>query len=121
MESNNIFVVSSHIFNRDMCILSQREATFKNWSNIQKPKEMASCGFFYTGHKDNVYCFYCGIGLNNWLPTDSPWIEHALYSPKCTYFLLNKWKFSGHDKIVANDPFAHLLVICLNFYKNVLP
>uniref|UniRef100_A0A3Q4MUL2 RING-type E3 ubiquitin transferase n=1 Tax=Neolamprologus brichardi TaxID=32507 RepID=A0A3Q4MUL2_NEOBR len=47
-----------------------RLTTFHNWpteASIQ-PDVLARAGFFYTGHGDNVKCFYCDGGLRNWEP-----------------------------------------------------
>lgn len=104
----NMISVNSSIFKKEMCTYSQRVATFKNWCKIQKSEDMAMCGFYFLGEKDNVRCFYCGIGLNNWLSTDSPWIEHALFSPRCTYLLLNKFKFQ--KPLLEDEPFTQLMV-----------
>jgi hypothetical protein len=35
-------------------------------------------------------CFHCGVGLKDWEETDDPWVEHALWSPKCMHVVLIK-------------------------------
>ncbi|XP_064627092.1 baculoviral IAP repeat-containing protein 3-like isoform X2 [Lineus longissimus] len=64
-----------------------RLLTYDNWptSNVQRPKELAEAGFFYTGTSDNVRCFHCDGGLRNWLDSDLPWVEHAKWFPRCGY------------------------------------
>ena len=42
------------------------------------------------GRGDFAQCFYCGIGLRNWDPNDTPWVEHARWSPDCVFVLLVK-------------------------------
>ncbi|CAF4362209.1 unnamed protein product, partial [Adineta steineri] len=42
-------------------------------------------GFFYTGTKTIVTCFYCNGSLQNWGPNDNPMIEHARWFPHCAY------------------------------------
>merc|ERR1712024_150485 len=58
----------------------------------QKPKDLAEAGFFYLGRGDFAQCFYCSIGLKNWDPTDTPWTEHARWSPRCAFVQLVKGK-----------------------------
>jgi len=60
---------------------------FDKWpqSLAQKPTELASAGFFYTGIGDRVICFHCGLGLKDWAPQDHPWQEHIQWNPSCTY------------------------------------
>uniref|UniRef100_A0A8C5DZ77 RING-type E3 ubiquitin transferase n=1 Tax=Gouania willdenowi TaxID=441366 RepID=A0A8C5DZ77_GOUWI len=61
-----------------------RLTTFHNWpteASIQ-PDVLARAGFFYTGHGDNVKCFFCDGGLRNWEPGDDPWQEHAKWFPR---------------------------------------
>ncbi|MBN3311398.1 BIRC3 protein, partial [Atractosteus spatula] len=66
-----------------------RLTTFQNWptgASVQ-PEVLARAGFFYTGHGDNVKCFYCDGGLRNWEPGDDPWQEHAKWFPRCEFLL----------------------------------
>lgn len=37
-----------------------------------------------------VRCFYCDVGLRNWLVGDDPWVEHARWYPKCPFVVLVK-------------------------------
>lgn len=46
--------------------------------------------FFINYYEDVVYCFCCGIGLKNWLKSDDPWVQHAMYSPNCTFLKSSK-------------------------------
>lgn len=39
----------------------------------------------FTENSDAVYCFYCGIGLKEWKEGDTPWGEHAKWSPDCVF------------------------------------
>ena len=84
-------VIKKHmIFNKSMRSFDKRLETFQNWTNSQSCRELANCGFYYLGANDKVTCSYCGIGLHEWQKDDNPWIEHALYSNKCLFLLLNK-------------------------------
>ncbi|KAM7404864.1 hypothetical protein PAMP_012175 [Pampus punctatissimus] len=66
-----------------------RLTTFHNWpteASVQ-PDVLARAGFFYTGHGDNVKCYYCDGGLRNWEPGDDPWQEHAKWFPRVAHRL----------------------------------
>jgi len=71
-----------------------RFLTFRDWPQAmpQRPKDLAEAGFFYLGRGDFAQCFYCSIGLKNWDPTDTPWVEHARWSPRCAFVQLVKGK-----------------------------
>ncbi|XP_034028524.1 baculoviral IAP repeat-containing protein 7 [Thalassophryne amazonica] len=69
-----------------------RLTTFHNWpteASVQ-PDVLARAGFFYTGHGDNVKCFYCDGGLRNWEPSDDPWQEHAKWFPRCEFLIQSR-------------------------------
>ncbi|RVE70758.1 hypothetical protein OJAV_G00066830 [Oryzias javanicus] len=84
-----------------------RLTTFHNWpseASIQ-PDALASAGFFYTGHGDNVKCFFCDGGLRNWEPGDDPWQEHAKWFPRCEFLIHSR----GQDYITnIQDAHFHL-------------
>lgn len=69
-----------------------RIATFDGWpkSIKQTPHDLAEAGFYYIGFGDQTICFHCGGGLKDWEENDSPWEEHALWFPKCSYLFLKK-------------------------------
>ncbi len=110
--------MSESIFNNEMTSAVARVNTFKMWmhKHIQDPDALVKCGFYYTGENDKVICFHCGIGLHNWEPNDSPWIEHAINSPLCPFLLLNK-----HQSLKKSDdePFKRLIVSYLFIWKYV--
>ncbi|XP_076840713.1 baculoviral IAP repeat-containing protein 7 isoform X2 [Brachyhypopomus gauderio] len=66
-----------------------RLTTFQNWPRgaLVQPDTLVQAGFFYTGHGDNVTCFFCDGGLRNWEPGDDPWQEHAKWFPRCEFLL----------------------------------
>ncbi|XP_017270511.1 baculoviral IAP repeat-containing protein 7 isoform X2 [Kryptolebias marmoratus] len=69
-----------------------RLTSFHNWpteASVQ-PDVLARAGFFYTGHGDNVKCFYCDGGLRNWEPGDDPWQEHAKWFPRCEFLIQSR-------------------------------
>ena len=67
--------------------IPRRHATFSTWSNEDLPSvdDLVRAGFFYTGTKTVVTCFYCNGSLQNWGATDNPTIEHARWFPNCAY------------------------------------
>ena len=67
--------------------LPKRHASFATWPNENLPPvdDLVRAGFFYTGTKTIVTCFYCNGSLQNWGPNDNPMIEHARWFPHCAY------------------------------------
>ncbi|PAA51665.1 hypothetical protein BOX15_Mlig015088g2 [Macrostomum lignano] len=51
----------------------------------QTAEDMAECGFYSLGDADHVKCFFCDLGLRDWIRGDSPEREHAKFSPLCFY------------------------------------
>ncbi|XP_053396676.1 E3 ubiquitin-protein ligase XIAP-like [Mercenaria mercenaria] len=65
-------------------------ATFKDWStNGISIEELSSAGFYATGSRDSVKCFYCGGGMQHWQQEDDPWLEHARHFPDCDFLKLH--------------------------------
>ena len=67
--------------------LPKRMTSFATWPNDNSPSvdDLVKAGFFYTGTKNIVTCFYCNGSLQNWGPNDNPTIEHARWFPHCAY------------------------------------
>ena len=65
--------------------------------NTHMPESFAKAGLFYTGTSDNVSCFWCGLGLNQWERTDDPFNEHARFKPCCTWLLRTR----GRQRVKA--------------------
>lgn len=67
--------------------LPKRHASFATWPNENLPSvdDLVRAGFFYTGTKTIVTCFYCNGSLQNWGANDNPMIEHARWFPHCAY------------------------------------
>ena len=77
----------------DLCLVKERRDTFNgNWPRglSQKPTELAEAGFFYTNRGDAVTCFSCNMTIGHWETDDNPWIEHAIWSPRCNHVRLIK-------------------------------
>jgi hypothetical protein len=49
-----------------------------------------SCVSVLAGKGDQAVCFHCGGGLRDWEETDDPWVEHAVWFPKCMHVVLIK-------------------------------
>uniref|UniRef100_A0A8D0CA55 RING-type E3 ubiquitin transferase n=1 Tax=Salvator merianae TaxID=96440 RepID=A0A8D0CA55_SALMN len=82
---------------------SDRLTTFGNWPTYARvsPESLARAGFFYTGERDYVRCFYCDGALSNWERGDDPWMEHARWFPRCKFLLQSR----GRDFVNAvQDP-----------------
>lgn len=91
-----------------------RLTSFDTWptSKHQKPTDLAAAGLFYTCEADKTVCYYCGVGLLNWEPTDDPWVEHARWSKKCfflefvkgsNFVILCKNMKSNNDEVGVDD------------------
>jgi hypothetical protein len=67
--------------------IPSRHATFETWTNDSAPSvdDLVRAGFFYTGTKNVVTCFYCNGSLQNWGRNDNPLIEHIRWFPLCQY------------------------------------
>lgn len=46
----------------------------------------------WKGQSDETICFCCNQGLKEWEHNDDPWVEHARWSPTCSFVLLSKGK-----------------------------
>ncbi|KAK7107240.1 baculoviral IAP repeat-containing protein 3-like [Littorina saxatilis] len=72
--------------------MASRRRTFTQWNDSQAPPldYVILCGMFYAGYADCVRCFYCGVGLKHWVPTDDVWTEHVRWRPGCGYLIAIK-------------------------------
>lgn len=73
----------------EMVTEEARLLTFQNWPRYAgvHPEDLARAGFFYTGQRDVVRCFYCNGGVRSWSFGDDPWWEHARWYPGCDFLL----------------------------------
>lgn len=76
-------VLQSSTFHR----FTDRLSTFTYWPSqiAQRPVEMSSAGFYYTGVGDRVRCAFCGGELGKWESTDIPFHEHLRWFPDCPF------------------------------------
>jgi baculoviral IAP repeat-containing protein 7/8 len=71
-------------------LVFRRHQTFQNWPEAEQSvlpsiESFVEAGFFYTGEKTIVRCFYCNGALRNWQASDDPKVEHARWFPQCAY------------------------------------
>jgi len=74
----------------EYALVFRRHQTFQNWpeaerSSLPSVDSFVEAGFFYTGDKTIVRCFYCNGALRNWQTSDDPKVEHARWFPQCAY------------------------------------
>lgn len=61
-----------------------RVSSFINWPVRHTNHLMlAQIGFYYTGHRDIVKCYFCRAEIGLWQPDDYPVEEHLRISPAC--------------------------------------
>lgn len=79
--------VSAAACNRTYAEIPKRTMSFASWTSENMPSvdDLVRAGFFYTGTKSIVTCFYCNGSLQNWGANDNPMIEHARWFPHCAY------------------------------------
>ncbi|XP_052242545.1 baculoviral IAP repeat-containing protein 3-like [Dreissena polymorpha] len=71
-------------------VQSETEARLETFDNFQirfpiNVDDLAQAGLFYTGVRDYVRCFACGLGLRNWKDDSDPLIEHIKWSTTCIF------------------------------------
>jgi hypothetical protein len=72
---------------RNCLSYTDRLSTFTNWPQqiVQRPGELSSAGFYYTGVGDRVRCGFCEGELYQWEVTDIPFQEHLRWFPDCLF------------------------------------
>ncbi|CAF1575576.1 unnamed protein product [Rotaria magnacalcarata] len=85
LRSNDIVFTAS--CNPTYSEIPKRHASYATWpiEDLPPVDDLVRTGFFYTGTRDIVTCFYCNGSLQNWGPNDNPMIEHARWFPHCAY------------------------------------
>ena len=80
-------IVHTAACNSNYMEIPKRAASFATWPNENLPSvdDLVRAGFFFTGTKTIVTCFYCNGSLQNWGANDNPMIEHARWFPHCAY------------------------------------
>ncbi|CAF3652304.1 unnamed protein product [Rotaria sp. Silwood1] len=80
-------IAQASAFHQAYIEISKRQSSFNSWPQEDLPSvdDLVRAGFFYTGSKTIVTCFYCNGSLQNWGPKDNPLIEHVRWFPLCAY------------------------------------
>ncbi|XP_052072270.1 uncharacterized protein LOC127710457 isoform X2 [Mytilus californianus] len=67
--------------------MEKRLKSFKSWTSTikQTPEDLAMAGFFYSGKRDIVQCFFCAGILSEWNDSDVPLKEHKRIYPACPF------------------------------------
>ncbi|XP_037774535.1 baculoviral IAP repeat-containing protein 7-like [Penaeus monodon] len=68
----------------------------------QKPFDLADAGFVSDGSGDCVYCFHCGLYLEEWNKKDIPKKEHAIWNPDCQYVKMVKGLYGEFSSRLAD-------------------
>ncbi|XP_042335364.1 E3 ubiquitin-protein ligase XIAP isoform X2 [Sceloporus undulatus] len=76
--------------NPSMADYETRIKTFATWNYLVSKEQLARAGFYSIGNGDNVVCFHCGGGLQEWKAYEDPWQQHAKWFPGCKYLLEEK-------------------------------
>jgi len=72
-----------------------RLKTFENWPlSCVSAETMAKAGFYYTGVRDRVSCYFCHEFFDFWIQDEDPYEEHVLRSPNCQFFERSWHNFS---------------------------
>ncbi|PJE79819.1 hypothetical protein CI610_01215 [invertebrate metagenome] len=72
----------------DLAEFKTRLESFESWPKknvLPFVDDLAKAGFYYSGLKDIVRCFFCDGGARNWESCDEPWIIHFFAKPNCPY------------------------------------
>ena len=64
-------------------------------------KSLAEAGLVYTGVRDLVICFQCGIELSDWSEEDEPLKRHKEVNKECHFISQNLKKSLGQN--IHND------------------
>ncbi|XP_050057852.1 death-associated inhibitor of apoptosis 1-like isoform X2 [Aphis gossypii] len=97
-------------------------------TSSQDKYSLAESGFIYSGKKDIVECFCCGIILHRWEKEDNPWIEHSRWNPKCVFVLLSKGnqfvenvvKKYGSIELATAIYKVKIVHLCTSYYNFIL-
>ncbi|XP_074863529.1 E3 ubiquitin-protein ligase XIAP [Carettochelys insculpta] len=76
--------------NPSMAEYEARLKTFVTWRYSVAKEQLAEAGFYSIGSGDNVVCFHCGGGLQEWQQNEDPWEQHAKWFPGCKYLVQEK-------------------------------
>ena len=88
-DQNSLFPCENPII-PEMEDINNRMKTFvKGWNGCANETilTMAKSGFYYTGVKGILKCYYCAGKILNWKKVDDFFVLHAKHYPNCEYIL----------------------------------
>ncbi|NWV00014.1 BIR protein, partial [Upupa epops] len=76
-----------HELKYDLSCELYRMSTFSTFPpNVPvSERSLARAGFYYTGERDKVKCFSCGVTLDSWQPGDNALEKHKQLYPSCSF------------------------------------
>lgn len=102
----------------------KRLLTFKNWTGVINPEDLAKAGFYFTQYMDVCRCVYCLIEIFQWKEGDCPIEEHYKNARYCDLaHILYKCKALNTEKKVSkknNFVFCSVLFFLLLFVLQCL-
>ncbi|GFS54966.1 e3 ubiquitin-protein ligase IAP-3 [Trichonephila clavipes] len=100
----NKYVPKNSFKKSSMVDEKNRLVTYRNWPLLMlNPKQLAKCGFYYTGGLDVVTCYCCNGSLGNWKTSDDPLTEHEKFFPHCEYMHLIRMKLNNKAKCLLKN------------------
>ena len=88
-DQNSLFPCGNPIVPEMKDIIDRMKTFVKGWNgDTDGPTlTMAKCGFYYTGEKDTLKCYYCAGKILNWKEDVDFFVLHAKHYPNCEYIL----------------------------------
>ena len=114
-QNNNVIGINSELPKHPKYLtVDSRRRSFisETWNRFSRENKqdyniLALNGFFYTQSKDNVRCFHCDGGLQNWEEEDDPATEHARWFPRCLFIRQLKGDDFVNSKAKNLPPFLN--------------
>ena len=94
---------------------TNRFETFNFWphnSTLSK-YDMVNAGFYYTGVKDIVTCFHCGISIEDWSSVTDSKREHKKHSPNCNFMKMVKEDLMFNE-LLPPDYYRYIGMDCID-------
>ncbi|AIS92109.1 inhibitor of apoptosis 5 [Erinnyis ello granulovirus] len=64
-----------------------RLKSFENWTGCENVEDLATVGFYHTGYKDTIMCYYCKYTDYNYTTgNEDTLFNHKRYSPDCCFY-----------------------------------
>nr|AGS18854.1 IAP-5 [Pieris rapae granulovirus] len=77
-----------------MDLYENRLNSFKYWTGDEDKEQLSLVGFYYTGFKDLITCYYCKFDSYNFTTgKENTLLDHKRYSPECPFYLNNNTNY----------------------------